>query len=132
MFVQRTSYLDKLVSYAGGEVPNTLIPLHVGKFAGPFHSGVVCDMHPPKAPTVIDVVRENIRIRHYSLRTEKTYIGWIRRYIAFCGRRHPRDLGTLEITTFLTHLAVDRKVSASTQNQALQSLIFLYREVLQI
>jgi integron integrase len=77
-------------------------------------------------------VRENIRIRHYSLRTEKTYIGWIRRYVSFCGRRHPRTLGTLEITTFLTHLAVDRKVSASTQNQALQSLLFLYRDVLQI
>ncbi len=89
-------------------------------------------MSTPKPPTVIDVVRENIRIRHYSLRTEKTYIGWIRRYIDFCGRRHPRTLGTTEITTFLTHLAVDRKVSASTQNQALQALLFLYRDVLQI
>lgn len=89
-------------------------------------------MSTQKPPTVIDVVRENIRIRHYSLRTEKTYVGWIRRYISFCGRRHPRNLGTTEITTFLTHLAVDRKVSASTQNQALQALIFLYREVLQI
>ncbi len=89
-------------------------------------------MSTSKPLTVIDVVRENIRIRHYSLRTEKTYIGWIRRYIAFCGRRHPRDLGTNEITTFLTHLAVDRKVSASTQNQALQSLLFLYRDVLQM
>jgi integron integrase len=84
-----------------------------------------------RPPTLVDVVRETIRVRHYSLRTEKTYIGWIRRYINFCGRRHPRDLGHLEITTFLTHLAVDRKVSASTQNQALQSLIFLYRVVLQ-
>jgi integron integrase len=89
-------------------------------------------MSTPKPPTVIDVVRENIRIRHYSLRTEKTYIGWVRRYIDFCGRRHPRALGTIEITTFLTHLAVDRKVSASTQNQALQALLFLYRDVLQI
>jgi integron integrase len=132
MFVQRISYLDKLVPYAGSERRNVLIALHVGKFAGPSRLGVICDMYPSKVPTVIDVVRENIRIRHYSLRTEKTYSGWIRRYISFCGRRHPRDLGTLEITTFLTHLAVDRKVSASTQNQALQSLIFLYREVLQI
>jgi site-specific recombinase XerD len=80
----------------------------------------------------VDVVREQIRLRHYSLRTEKTYIGWIRRYITFCGRRHPRTLGTVEITTFLTHLAVDRKVSASTQNQALQALLFLYRDVLQM
>jgi integron integrase len=85
-----------------------------------------------RPPTVVDVVRDAIRIRHYSLRTEQTYIGWIRRYINFCGRRHPRNLGAVEITTFLTHLAVDRKVSASTQNQALQSLIFLYREVLQM
>src|SRR5687767_6446614 len=83
-------------------------------------------------PTVVDVVREVIRLRHYSLRTEKTYIGWVRRYINFCGRRHPRDLGQIEITTFLTHLAVDRKVAASIQNQALQALIFLYREVLQM
>jgi integron integrase len=85
-----------------------------------------------RPPTVIDAVRERIRIRHYSLRTEKTYIGWIRRYLTFCGRRHPRELGSLEITTFLTHLAVDRKVAAATQNLALQSLIFLYREVLRI
>jgi integron integrase len=85
-----------------------------------------------KPVTVVDVVRENIRLRHYSLRTEKSYIGWVRRYIRFCGQRHPRDLDTTEITTFLTHLAVDLKVSASTQNQALQALIFLYREALQI
>jgi integrase len=60
----------------------------------------------------------------------ESYIWWMRRYIQFCGRRHPRDLGPTEISTFLTHLAVDLKVSASTQNQALQSLLFLYREVL--
>jgi integron integrase len=89
-------------------------------------------MKPPKPVTVIDVVRENIRLRHYSLRTEKTYIAWVRRYIRFCGHRHPRFLGENEITTFLTHLAVDMKVSASTQNQALQALIFLYREVLKM
>ncbi len=87
---------------------------------------------PSKPPTVIDVVREQIRLRHYSLRTEKAYIGWIRRYITFCGRRHPRMLGAVEITSFLTHLAVDRKVSASTQNQALQASLFLYRNVLQM
>jgi integron integrase len=89
-------------------------------------------MSTPKPVTVIDVVRESIRVRHYSFRTEQTYVGWIRRYISFCGRRHPRTLGTTEITTFLTHLAVDRKVSASTQNQALQALLFLYRDVLQM
>lgn len=109
-----------------------MILLKADFFVGPVPSGVICDMSTDKPPTVIDVVRENIRLRHYSLRTEQTYIGWIRRYISFCGRRHPRQLGTTEITTFLTHLAVDRKVSASTQNQALQSLLFLYREVLQM
>ena len=89
-------------------------------------------MKPSRPVTLIDVVRENIRLRHYSLRTEKAYVGWTRRFVRFCGQRHPRDLGTSEITTFLTHLAVDLKVTASTQNQALQSLIFLYREVLKI
>lgn len=89
-------------------------------------------MKPSKPVTLIHVVRENIRLRHYSIRTEKAYVGWIRRFVRFCGQRHPRDLGATEITTFLTHLAVDLKVTASTQNQALQSLIFLYREVLQM
>jgi integron integrase len=88
-------------------------------------------MQPSKPLTVVGVMRERMRLRHYSLRTEKTYIGWARRYIQFCGRRHPRDLGQQEITTFLTHLAVDLKVSASTQNQALQALLFLYRDVLE-
>lgn len=89
-------------------------------------------MNPSRPVTLIAVVRENIRLRHYSPRTEKAYVGWIRRFVRFCGQRHPRDLGVTEITTFLTHLAVDLKVTASTQNQALQSLIFLYREVLQL
>lgn len=83
-----------------------------------------------KPPTLFFVVRERLRLRHYSLKTETSYIGWIRRYIRFCGRRHPRDLGPDDITTFLTHLAVDLKVAASTQNQALQALLFLYRDVL--
>ena len=78
------------------------------------------------------MVRERIRLLHYSLRTENSYIWWMRRYIRFCGGRHPRELGAPEITTFLTHLAVDMKVSASTQHQALQALLFLYRKVLEI
>lgn len=83
-------------------------------------------------PTLLGAVREQIRLRHYSLRTEQSYIGWIRRYIQFCGERHPRDLGSVEVTTFLTHLAVDLNVAPSTQNQALQALLFLYRDVLQL
>ena len=73
-----------------------------------------------------------MRLRHFSLRTEKAYLGWIRRYIRFHGRRHPRDMGNAEVTAFLSHLATARDVSASTQNQALQALLFLYREVLQV
>jgi integron integrase len=88
-------------------------------------------METPKL-SLFAVVRDRLRLRHYSLRTEKSYIWWMRRYIRFCGGRHPRELGAPEITTFLTHLAVDMKVSASTQNQALQALLFLYRQVLDI
>jgi integron integrase len=82
-------------------------------------------------PRLLDRVREAIRTHHYSRRTEKAYVAWIRRYIFFHGKRHPAEMGAPEITRFLTSLAVDRKVAASTQNQALSALLFLYREVLQ-
>src|SRR5258708_15004695 len=75
-------------------------------------------------------VRQGIRRLHYSLRTEETYLQWIRRFIYFHGKRHPRDLGPVEVTAFLNHLARDRGVADSTQNQALASLLFLYKEVL--
>ena len=81
-------------------------------------------------PTLLSVVRERLRLKHYSLRTERSYVGWIRRFIRFHGRRHPREMGAAEVESFLTSLAVDRKVSAATQNQALAALLFLYREVL--
>lgn len=84
----------------------------------------------PQPPRLLDRVREAIRTRRYSGRTEKAYIGWIRRYILFHGKRHPAEMGESEITRFLSSLAVDTKVSASTQNQALSALLFLYREVL--
>jgi integron integrase len=83
-------------------------------------------------PTLISVVRERLRLKHYSLRTEQSYVGWIRRFIRFHGRRHPREMGAAEVEAFLTSLAVDRKVSAATQNQALAALLFLYRDVLGI
>ncbi len=82
-------------------------------------------------PRLLDRVRETIRARHYSRRTENTYVAWIRRYIFFHGKRHPAEMGAPELTRFLTSLAVDAKVAASTQNQALSALLFLYREVLQ-
>ena len=83
-------------------------------------------------PRLLDQVRQLIRIRHYSIRTEETYVQWIRRYIVFHGKRHPKDMGSEELTQFLSDLAIRGKVSASTQNQALNAILFLYRDVLQI
>jgi integron integrase len=79
---------------------------------------------------LLQQVRDSIRTRHYSIRTESAYLHWIKRYILFHNKRHPSDLGEREVSHFLSHLAVDRKVAASTQNQALSALLFLYREVL--
>jgi integron integrase len=81
---------------------------------------------------LLEVVRHKIRTRHYSLRTEKAYVFWVRRFMRFHGKRHPRDLGAPEVESFLTHLAIDAKVSSSTQNQALAAILFLYREVLEV
>jgi len=84
----------------------------------------------PSSPKLLTEVRDAIRARHYSIRTERAYLAWIRRYILFHNKQHPRDLGSRDVTTFLTYLAMERRVSASTQDQALSSLIFLYKEVL--
>src|SRR5713226_2266112 len=81
-------------------------------------------------PRLLDRVRQAIGARHYSRRTEKAYVHWIKRFIFFHGKRHPAELGAAEVTAFLTSLAVHSKVAASTQNQALSALLFLYREVL--
>ena len=81
-------------------------------------------------PKLMDRLRDSLRVRHYSPRTQKTYASWVRRYIHFHGFQHPNDLDESHIESFLTHLAVQRKVSASTQNQALAAILFLYREVL--
>jgi integron integrase len=81
-------------------------------------------------PKLLDRVREEIRVRHYSRRTEETYVHWIRRFIVFQRKRHPIELGAVEVAAFLTWLAVDRHVSASTQNQACSAVLFLYRNVL--
>lgn len=82
-------------------------------------------------PRLLDEVRARLRVKHYSLRTEQAYVGWIRRFILANGKRHPRDLGGREVGTFLTQLATHGNVAAGTQNQALSALLFLYREVLQ-
>ncbi|WP_342343972.1 phage integrase N-terminal SAM-like domain-containing protein [Aromatoleum bremense] len=83
------------------------------------------------APRLLDLVRERLRLKHYSVRTEKAYLGWIRRYIIHHGRRHPANMGRREVEAFLTSLAVERDVSAATQGQALSAILFLYREVLE-
>jgi hypothetical protein len=86
---------------------------------------------PPGGVRLLDQVRQRIRFRHYSIRTEHSYVEWVRRYVLYHGKRHPRELGPREVEAFLTHLAVAGKVSASTQNQAKGALLFIYREVLE-
>ena len=81
-------------------------------------------------PKLLDQVRDVIRRKHFSIRTEEAYTNWIRRFILFHGKRHPRDMAEAEMTEFLTHLAREGKVAASTQNQALSALLFLYKEVI--
>ena len=85
---------------------------------------------PTAGPRLLDRVSAAIRVRHYSRRTEKAYKSWIRRFVLFHGKRHPGEMGAEEVTAFLSDLATRRKVAASTQNQALSALVFLYREVL--
>lgn len=93
------------------------------------------DAHLPEGgppPKLLDRVRTAVRLRHYSRRTEKAYVDWIRRYILFHKKKHPSTMGTTEIVAFLSWLAVDRRVSASTQNQALSAVLFLYKAVLRL
>jgi hypothetical protein len=85
-----------------------------------------------KGRGLLEVARERMRTRHFAFRTEKAYLHWMRRYVNFHNRRNPREMGAAEVESFLTHLAVDSCVSASTQNQALQALLYLYRQVLEI
>ena len=85
----------------------------------------------PKPKKLLEQVHEALRTKHYSYRTEQTYIDWIKRYILFHQKQHPKDLGVEEIRAFIAHLATDRKVATSTQNQALSAILFLYRTVLQ-
>ncbi|MDR2014339.1 MAG: integron integrase [Azoarcus sp.] len=85
-----------------------------------------------RPPKLLDQLREAIRVRHYSIRTENAYCDWARRFILFHGKRHPRDMAADEVTAFLTYLANERNVSAATQNQAKSALLFLYKRVLGI
>jgi integron integrase len=83
------------------------------------------------SPKLLDRVRWHLRVKHYSIRTEQAYVDWIRRYILFHRKRHPNEMGEREITEFLSHLAVEKNVAASTQNQAFSALLFLYQQVLE-
>ncbi|HEV2622046.1 MAG TPA: integron integrase [Frateuria sp.] len=98
----------------------------------PGNGGINRTVEGRPAPRLFEEVRRVLRLKHYSLRTEEVYLGWIRRFVLAHGRRHPRDLGAAEVEGFLSGLAVQGKVSASTQNQALSALLFLYRQVLGI
>jgi integron integrase len=84
------------------------------------------------SPRLLDRMRAEIRVRHYSIRTEESYVDWARRFILYHNKRHPKDMGAEEVRDFLSYLATERNVSASTQNQAKSALLFLYREVLHI
>ena len=88
--------------------------------------------HDSSAPRLLDQVRDRIRRKHYSIRTEQAYLHWVKAFVRFHGMKHPATMGAAELESFLTYLAVERHVSSSTQNQALSGLLFLYREVLEI
>jgi len=95
----------------------------------PNNSDISTTTNPPK---LLDQVRNKLRVKHYSIRTEQSYTDWIKRYILFNGKRHPNELGGQDVESFLTHLAVEGKVAAATQNQAKSAILFLYREVLAV
>ena len=95
------------------------------------HSLTAGVQNPPK-PRLLMQLRDCIRTKHYALSTEKVYVHWVRTFIRFHGIRHSIEMGAGEVEAFLTHLAVERKVSESTHNQALSALLFLYREVLRV
>jgi integron integrase len=86
----------------------------------------------PQPPKLMDQYRETLRVKHYSPRTEDTYSQWVKNYIVFHGKRHPKEMGVTEIAQYLTYLAAKQEVSASTQNQAFSAILFLYRHVLKI
>lgn len=85
---------------------------------------------PKQQPKLLYQVRLSVRAKHYSIRTEEAYVNWIKRFILFHNKRYPREMGAPEINAFLSHLAVVKRVAASTQNQALSAILFLYKEVL--
>src|SRR5918996_2316194 len=88
------------------------------------------DISSPKGKKLLDQYRDALRVKHYSPRTEDTYILWVKNFILYHNKRHPKEMGISEIGQFLAHLASEKEVSASTQNQAFSAILFLYRHVL--
>jgi hypothetical protein len=87
--------------------------------------------NPRRESPFLEQVRSAIRVRHYSIRTEDAYLAWVKRFILFHGKRHPKDMGEVEVVAFVSHLAVQDNVAPSTQNQALNALVFRYKVVLE-
>ena len=118
----------------GTTVPSACCQAYeVQDFIGHINSALLVPESPDtsrRSPKLLELVSQIIRARHYSPRTEDSYKRWIRRFIFFNGKRHPLEMGEEEVTRFLSHLATEKRVSASTQNQALNAILFLYREVL--
>jgi len=108
-------------------IPDSSSPPNIPSLGNPAHPESAA-----KGKKLLDQYREFLRNRHYSLRTEKTYIGWVRQYILYHNKRHPREMGVAEINEFITHLVNQKSVASSTQNQAISALLFLYRNVLDI
>lgn len=98
----------------------------------PDNSDIAARVAGQRPRTLIEAVVEAIRVRHYSLKTERAYVHWVRRFVAWSGRRHPREMGQLEVEGFLSHLATERQVSDGTQRQARSAILFLYQKVLDI
>ena len=119
----RTKNLRMQVDHDGPDNPDA--DTHRPRPSGPLDQG-------KPEPRLLDQLRAAVRSRHYSIRTEDTYVQWARRFIVYHDKRHPREMGPVEVQAFLSHLAVDRTVAASTQNQAKSALLFLYRVVLGI
>jgi integron integrase len=127
----------RLLEHVGRSSQEPLIAIEEARTAVAFLYQKVLELNlgelpRPRPPRWLDQVRQVMRVRPYALKTEECYVDWIRRYILFHGKRHPRDMGVAEVEQFLTDLAVRGHVAASTQNQALNALVFRYKQVLEI
>ena len=129
--------IGRFLEHVGRSCRNPLVAIEAARTAMEFlYQGVlgldVGEIPRPRPPRLLDQVRQVLRVRHYALTTEACYVDWITRFILFHNKRHPRDMGGVEVEQFLTDLAVRGHVAASTQNQALNAVVFLYKQVLEI